>query len=718
MITDTTAKAEGTASAIQVSAEPDRRTAPDRIIALGVIALGTTAILIGLLSGAHVEPFPWRTAVLITILAIATRPLGIPLPGKGFASFVVGAVTVAVIALGWAAGALVAVVAVLVGDLVLRRLPLRTVLTLAGHLASASAVGGLIYSLSGGTYGATALTLSNLWPLVLVFVSIPIVANITFYLQLRLSPSVPWVDPALTLRWEVAVTLLGMALASGLLAILSPQMPAGETVVLSIVWLGFAVLGHWLVRRGVEGESLLLVQRLTRAIGARTEFRQAFEDIQRLTTSLVPWHHMGIAAYEPEGREFVILLETQPDVPPGTRFPADSGLTAVALERGGPVTDRDAPPGSQAEVATAGSEILVPLKHGGRLVGLWSVRHRDERAYREDEARMLGHLAPQLALSLSLDSLVRPVLEASDRTADQTRSMKTSTRALRVRSEEATESARRVAGSVRRMADTLARSAAQAQEARAVAEESASRGSVMQESGQQMLETVQGIRESTGEALGQLTGAAEVVEKGSQQFAHLQQVSETVERFRETIAQLADQSGLLALNAAIEAARAGPEGHSFAVVAREIRSLAERSATEAEGIAEGVSDIRQTLGRATELMERIRTEVLAVAQAGRRWSDDLDAILDTAEAVARTGQDIARTAREAAERSAEMARVLSRASAEAGDGAKATEAVANASAEQKRLIDDLDRSASALARMAENLAAAAAAARTETGREA
>ncbi|NIQ56696.1 MAG: hypothetical protein GWN71_25980, partial [Gammaproteobacteria bacterium] len=85
-------------------------------------------------------------------------------------------------------------------------------------------------------------------------------------------------------------------LAAGLLALLSPDLPPVETGILAVAWLGFAGVGHWLVRRGVEAESLLLVQRLTRAIGARTRFEQAFEDIKRLTSTLVPWHEMGIAA--------------------------------------------------------------------------------------------------------------------------------------------------------------------------------------------------------------------------------------------------------------------------------------------------------------------------------------------------------------------------------------------------------------------------------------
>ena len=692
---------------------PDPSSAQFRagLLELTVVLIAALAVPAGLIAGAYIQPFPWQTALIITVLAVATRPLGVPLPGKGFASFVVAAASAAVVALGWAAGAAAAAIAIFIGDIAIRRISVRAATTLAGHLATASFAAGLLYSLAGGEYGSGALSLGNLWPLILLLVTLAAVANTTFYLQLRLSPSLPWVSPGLTLRWELATVGLGTALAVGLLAVLFADVAPGETMGLAALWLLAAVLGRWLVRKAVAGESLLLVQRLTQAIGARTEFVKAFEDVKALTTSLVPWHHMGIARYVPEKHEFSILVDTQPGIETGTTFSADSGLSRVALRSGGPVTDQEVDAGELPSYQEGGSEILVPLKHGERLVGLWSIRHRDRKAYRPDEARMLGHLAPQLALSISLDSLVRPVLAASDQTARQTRSITRSTRELRERSEDAAHTARGVAVTVRGLADALSQGAAQADRARAVAEESAAHGDETGESGRQMLDIVRGVREATTSALDQLDVAAQVVEEGAGEVTRLKEVSETLERFRRTISQLADQSGLLALNAAIEAARAGQQGRGFGVVAEEIRALADRSGKEAEGVAENVRQIGETLERTIGLMGQIREEVLSVTDAGRRWSEDLDTILVAAEAVAETGQAIATTARQAALRSAEMAQVLDRAASDAKGGAEATETVATMSAEQKRLIDDLDGAAAELAEMAEDLAVAAAAVR-------
>jgi methyl-accepting chemotaxis protein len=319
--------------------------------------------------------------------------------------------------------------------------------------------------------------------------------------------------------------------------------------------------------------------------------------------------------------------------------------------------------------------IIMPVKEGSDVLEIMNTgdftvkvtgEYKGDHQLLKNRINMLGQSLS--AIINNVGNAIRATTNASDEISSSTEEMAAG---LHEQSIQTTE----VAGSIEQMAKTILDTTKNSSIA---AEAAKNAGVIAREGGRIVVETIEGM-----------VRISEVVSKSAATVNALGKSSDQIGEIIQVIDDIADQTNLLALNAAIEAARAGEQGRGFAVVADEVRKLAERTTKATKEIATMIKQIQKDTTEAVISMNEGTDEVDKGRLLADKAGESLKEIIKGSEQVVDVITQVAAASEEQSSAAEEISRSI--------------EAISNVTSESSAGISEIAHSSDELNQLTINL---------------
>ena len=276
---------------------------------------------------------------------------------------------------------------------------------------------------------------------------------------------------------------------------------------------------------------------------------------------------------------------------------------------------------------------------------------------------------------VNLKGAIVSVSEAVSATASASTQISSSSEEMAAGSQEQSSQAQEVAVAVDQMTKTILETTKNASNTADVAKNA---GQIAKDGGNVVLQTIEGMNR-----------IASVVTRAAETVQELGKSSDQIGEIVQVIDDIADQTNLLALNAAIEAARAGEQGRGFAVVADEVRKLAERTTKATKEIADMIKRIQKDTNGAVESIQQGAVEVQKGKELAAKAGNSLEQIITGSSQVVDRAMQVAAASEEQSASAEQISKNIEAISSVTQQSAAGVQQIARAAEDLNRLTDNL-----------------------------